>query len=163
LHSRTRQETQDEGVVSIDQPGNFRKPNLVPLDKFKTQNLLRCVDFCDIIDKFPDKSIFNFSYEKHTVNKDAMASEIRADPTTGFMDSMPVSGNFRDAFNLFAVVSTNPEKRHPIKWINGRENGDSHSFIAFVKHLITSGWFRHNEVAAPLGDGQCRHSHQWGC
>jgi hypothetical protein len=130
----------------FNHPGNFRKPNLVPLDKFKTENLLRYIDFCDIIDKFPDKSIFNFLDEKHIVNKDAMASKIRADPTTGFMDFIPVSGDFRDAFNLFAVVSANPEKRHPIEWIIGRENGDSHCFVAFIKHLITSGWFRHDEV-----------------
>jgi hypothetical protein len=48
--------------------------------------------------------------------------------------------------NLFAVVSVNPEKLHRIEWIIGRENGDSHCFVAFVKHLIPSGWFRHDEV-----------------
>jgi hypothetical protein len=130
----------------FNHPDNFRKPNLVPLDKFKTENLLRCIDFCDIIDKFPNKSIFNFLDEKRIVNKDAMASGIRADPTTAFMDFMPVSGDFHDAFNLFAVVSANPEKRHPIEWITGRENGDSHCFVPFMKHLITSGWFSHDEV-----------------
>jgi hypothetical protein len=48
----------------FNRPGNFRKPNLVPLDKFKAENLLRHIDFCHIIDKFPHKSIFNFLDEK---------------------------------------------------------------------------------------------------
>jgi hypothetical protein len=130
----------------FNHPGNFRKPNLVPLDKFRTENLVRYLDFCDIIDKFPDKTILNFLDEKHIVNKDALPKKIRADPTTGFMDFIPVSGDFRDAFNLFAVVSANPDKPHPIEWSIGRENGDSHCFVAFIKHLIQSGWLRHNEV-----------------
>ena len=127
-------------------PSSFRKPNLVPLDKFKTGNLLRYIDFCKIIDKFPDKTVLNFLDEKHIVNKDALPSKIRADPLTGFMAYIPVSGDFRDAFNLFAIVSANPDKPHPIEWIIGRENGDSHCFVAFIKHLIRNGWFRHHEV-----------------
>ena len=62
------------------------------------------------------------------------------------MDYIPVSGDFRDAFNLFAIVSANPDKIHPIEWIIGRENEDSHCFVAFIKHLIRSGWFRHHKV-----------------
>jgi hypothetical protein len=76
-------------------PGNFRKPNLVPLDKFRTENILRYIDFCAIMDKFPDKTIVNFLDEKHIVNFEALPSKIRADPVTGFMDFIPVSGDFR--------------------------------------------------------------------
>jgi hypothetical protein len=130
----------------FDHPGTFRKPNLVPLDKFRTENLVRCYDFCGIIDKHPDKTVFNFLDEKQIVNKDALPSKIRADPTNGFMDFIPVSGDFRDAFNLFAAVSANPDKPHPVEWTIGRENGDSHSFVAFMCHLITTGFIRHNEV-----------------
>ena len=62
------------------------------------------------------------------------------------MDFTPVSGDFRDAFNLFAIVSANPHECHPIAWTIGRENGDLHSFVAFTKHLICSGWFGHDEI-----------------
>jgi hypothetical protein len=106
----------------FNHPGNFRKPNHVPLDKFKTKNLLPCIDFCDIIDKFPDKSIFNFLDEKHIVNKDAMASaKIRADPTTGFMDFTPVSG---DLFRFEIAVSSSFDDDNLANWaLPNRENG----------------------------------------
>ena len=65
---------------------------------------------------------------------------------TGFMDFIPVSGDFRDAFNLFAIVSASLNKHHPIEWIIGRENCDSQCFVAFIKHLSRSGWFRQDKV-----------------
>jgi len=92
----------------FNDPGTFRKPNLVPPDKFKTKNLLRCIDFCKITDNFPDKTVLNFLDEKHIVNKEAMPSKIHADLTTGIMDFMPVSGDFHDAFNLFANRFSEP-------------------------------------------------------
>ena len=81
-------------------PGSFRKPNIVPLDRFNTGNLLRYIDFCNVIDKFPDKTVLNFLDEKNIVNKDALPSKIRADPLTGFMHFIPISGDLHDAFNL---------------------------------------------------------------
>jgi transposase len=133
----------------FDHPGTSRKPNLVPLDKFRSKNLVQHFDFCAIIDEHPDKTVFNFSDEKQVVNKDALPCKIRACPTNGFMDFIPVSsGDFRDAFNLFTAVSANPDKPHPVAWMIGQENGDSHSFVAFVNHLIVSGFIRHGKVVA---------------
>jgi hypothetical protein len=57
-----------------------------------------------------------------------------------------VSGDFRDAFNLLAAASANPDKPHPVEWTIGQENGDSHGFVAFMNHLIVTGFIRHNEV-----------------
>jgi hypothetical protein len=98
-----------------------------------------------VIDKHPDKTIFNFSDEKEVVNKDALPSKICADPTNGFMDLVPVSGDFHDAFNLFPAVSANPDKPHPVAWTIGQKIGDPRSFVAFVNHSIVSGFVRCND------------------
>ena len=70
------------------------------------------------------------------------------------MDFTPVSGDFRDAFNHFAIFSANSHEPHPI----GRENGDSHSFVAFAKHLIRSGWFGHDDEVLAMDKNAAIHA-----
>jgi hypothetical protein len=42
-------------------------------------------------------------------------SKVHTDPAlTGYIDNIPVSGDFRDAYNLMAVITGNPAKTHPI-------------------------------------------------
>jgi hypothetical protein len=64
-----------------------------------------------IMDMFPDYSKWNFLDEKHIVNGDTIPKKVCADPLTGYVDAIPVSGNFWDAHNIFAVVrQSNQEK-----------------------------------------------------
>jgi hypothetical protein len=84
--------------------------------------------------------------EKHIVNSDAAPNKVRANPLTGYIDNIPVSGDFRDAYNLMAVITGNPAKTHPIVYSIGRDNGDAMAFLVFVTSLIDAGFFEHNEV-----------------
>jgi hypothetical protein len=52
----------------------------------------------------------NFLDGKHIVNGDTLLKMVCADPLTGYVDAIPVSGDFRDAHNVFAVVSGSPTK-----------------------------------------------------
>ena len=52
--------------------GRFRKPNLIPLDKWKPENLARFARFNQIISGFPDHRKFHFLDEKHICNKDVV-------------------------------------------------------------------------------------------
>jgi hypothetical protein len=87
----------------FDFSGRFCKPNLVPKDKFRPENLLRCMEFRLIFEQLPDHSKFHWLDEKHIVNKDVEATKVRADPRTGCIPCIYVNGDFRDACNLFAI------------------------------------------------------------
>ena len=95
---------------------------------------------------FSDHMIWNFLDEKHLVNRDTLPDRVRADPLTGRVPAVPVSGDFREAYNLFAVISANPEKPYPIEYLLGKQNGNAVSFVALVEYLLVVRLFRHNEI-----------------
>ena len=126
--------------------GNLRKPNLVPLDKFRPLNILRYADFMATIKQFDDHTIFNWIDEKHIVNKDTLPKRVRADPITGRVDCIPVSGDFREAYNLIGCISANPNKPCPVYHTIGKNNGTAEAFTDFVNEMIINGFLRHGEV-----------------
>ena len=74
--------------------GTFKVPNLVPIDKWMMRNATRVMAFRATMDMFPDHSKWNFLDEKHIVNGDTLPKKVRADPLTGYVDAIPVSGDF---------------------------------------------------------------------
>jgi transposase len=95
---------------------------------------------------FEDHSPWNFLDEKHVVNKDTLPNRVRVCPLTGQVPAIPVSGDFREAYNLFAIISTNPHKPYPVDYMIGRENGNAASFVAFIEYLIWTRFFAHDEI-----------------
>jgi hypothetical protein len=126
--------------------GRFKKPNLVPLDKFKDGNIIKYHDYVEKMAILPDKTKFHFLDEKHLVNKDVLPNKTRADPQTGYMDAILVSGDFREAYNLLAIISANPKKGSPVHYVIGKENGNATSFTAYIMELISCRWFEHGDV-----------------
>jgi transposase len=126
--------------------GKYRKPNLIPLDKFRPENVLKYAQYRLMVSLFQDHSLWNFLDEKHLVNKDTLPNRVRACPLTGRVPAIPVSGDFREAYNLFAIISNNPDKPHPIDYMIGRENGNAASFVAFIEYLLGTRFFLHDEI-----------------
>jgi hypothetical protein len=62
------------------------------------------------------------------------------------MDAILVSGDFREAYNPLAIISSNPTKPLSIHYVIGKENGNSASFAAYIMELISSRWFEHGDV-----------------
>ena len=65
----------------FDHKGSFRKPNLVPLDKFKQENVIRFVEYKLKCKLMFDHSRFCFIDEKHLVNKDSVPKNCGAVPS----------------------------------------------------------------------------------
>ena len=152
----------------FDYAGTFKKPNLVPIDKWMFRNAQRVMAYRAIMDLFPDHSRWNFLDEKHIVNGDTLPKKVRADPLTGYVDAIPVSGDFRNAHNIFAVVSANPDKLSSIAYHITKENGTATQFVAFIKMLIITGYFFHNEILVmdnarihTAGEAQCVEYYLW--
>jgi hypothetical protein len=93
-----------------------------------------------------DHTKWNFLDEKHICNKDAIPEKGRADPLTGYVDFIPVTGDFRESYNIFAVISGNPLKPRPIQYRIDLENGNAETFMCFIRAVIISGFFHHEEI-----------------
>jgi transposase len=65
---------------------------------------------------------------------------------TGRVPAIPVSRDFREAYNLFAIIATNPDELYPIDYMIGRENGNAASFVAFIEYLIGTRFFLHDKI-----------------
>jgi hypothetical protein len=126
--------------------GSFRKPNLIPLDKFRPENIVRYLEYRAKIEQLFDHSKYHFCDEKHLVNKDVYSKRARADPLTGYMDCVYVSGDFRATYNLLAITSANPRKAQNMAYSLGVENGDSAAFLLFIEGLIVSKWFEVGDI-----------------
>jgi hypothetical protein len=57
-----------------------------------------------------------FLDKKHIVNKDAIPSKGRADSLNGYVSYIPFTGDFWERYNIFAVISGNPAKCHPVEY-----------------------------------------------
>jgi transposase len=71
---------------------------------------------------------------------------VRTDPLTGQVRCIKVSGNFRFAYNMIAIISPNPDKPSPVHYILGEDNGNAACFTAYIMQLIAMGWFAHGDV-----------------
>jgi hypothetical protein len=87
---------------SFEYAGTYKVPNLVPINKWMMWNATKVMAFHAIIDLFPDHSRWTFFNKKHIVNGDTLPRKVLADPLTGYVDTIPVSGNFRNAHNISA-------------------------------------------------------------
>jgi hypothetical protein len=126
--------------------GLFWKANLIPLDKFKKRNILWFLQYKKKMDLLFDHTKWNFLDKKHIVNKDALPTKGRANPLTGYIDFIPVTGDCSDSYNIFAIISGNPAKPRPVAYRIDKENGTAETFVCFITALIIIGLFLHEEV-----------------
>ena len=131
---------------SFKYKGTFGVPNNVPLDKFKQENILKFYKFQEIMQRIDNKIVLNWLDEKHIINSDCIPKKVRRNPVFGYMPAIMVSGDFREAFNIFACITANPNKKTPIAYNIQKDNGSAISFVSFIKQMIYSGWLQHNEV-----------------
>jgi hypothetical protein len=101
------------------------------LDKFQPQKVLKYAQYRLKVTFFEDHSRWSF------VNKDKLLNCVRACPLTDRVPAIPVRGDFREAYNLFAILLTNPpDKPYPVDYKIRGENGNAASFVVFIKYLI---------------------------
>jgi hypothetical protein len=75
-----------------------------------------------------------------------MMNMVRADPLTGQIRNIGVTGRFHEAYNLMAIISPNPAKPCLTYWVCGEEDGNTALYITFLECLITIKWFNRDDV-----------------
>jgi transposase len=98
------------------------------------------------LEQLPIRTKFHWLDEKHMLNKDVEPTKVRADPLTGYITCIYVNGNFRGSYNLFAIISVNPQKIRLVAYSIGCDNGNTASFLAFVEFLLQNSWFKRGDV-----------------
>jgi hypothetical protein len=127
--------------------GSLRMSSFVPLDKYKPKNIERYYEFLEMIKKLPEHFEFHCIDEKQVINHHCVQERVCACPLTGQVRCIHVTGDFREAYNLIAIISANVTKTCPVYWIVlGEENGNLCSYVAFLKHLIAIRWFKRGGV-----------------
>ena len=115
----------------FEYPADFKKPNVVPLDKWQPINVSQLLEYCYLMDALPMHQMWCFLDEKHIVNTDTIRDKARSDLLTGKMDHIPVSSDFRETYNFMAVVSLNPEKQKNIDYHINKKTNNSATFCQF--------------------------------
>jgi transposase len=126
--------------------GSFLKPNLVPLDKFRQENVIRFIEYKLKCQLMFDHSCFCFIDKKHLLNSDSVPKKLRCCPLSGRMDFIAVSGNFQESYNLIACISGTPLKERLLLYTVGKENGTAAAFVTFCEMMVLSGWLHHDKI-----------------
>jgi hypothetical protein len=100
--------------------GSFRKPNLVPLDKIRQENVIWYIEYKLKCRLLYDHSQFCFLDKKHLVNSDTVKSKQCHSPMTGIVGYISVSGDFSQTYNMIACISGNPLKPQPAIYTIGK-------------------------------------------
>jgi hypothetical protein len=64
----------------------------------------------------------------------------------GYVDYVPVTGDYREVYNIFAIISGNPRKHRPVQYQIDKRNGTVEIFVHFIQVQIISVFFHHKEV-----------------
>ena len=124
--------------------GGFRRPNLVPFDKYRPDNYLKMLDYLEIIERI-DPSRIKFGDEKHLKGQDLYNRKVRRDPITGVIPPTFTNGDFR---NTYAVTGFCGIDRYssPVRYNIHEEKNGADEFALQLEMAIASGFFRPGDV-----------------
>ena len=89
--------------------GTFRKLNMVPIDKFKPQNIQTYADYLNFISSIPPH-LLHFADEKSLKGSELYSRKGGADPETGRVDDLVVNSDFRNSYCIMGMMTINVTK-----------------------------------------------------
>jgi hypothetical protein len=127
--------------------GSMVMPNLVPLDKFRPQNVENLIDYINFIVGERPCNI-KWCDEKNLKGQELFSRKVRRNPLTGQIPSVRTDPDFRNTHNIvgFCGIDT---RTNPI-WYRIQRNADgtnnSDSFFDVVVDAINEGFLRSGDV-----------------
>ena len=125
--------------------GNLLKPNLIPLDKFKPENIVRSHEYLTaLFTLHPEKVVF--VDEKHLRGEELFNQKVRRCVMTGNVPSILTDSDFRIAYSITAFCSINTRKAAPV-WhrIYGGTNS-AEEFRVTCERALRDGFFEPYDV-----------------
>ena len=126
--------------------GGFCRPNLVPFDKFRPENIERALEYLEIISEIAPERI-KFGDEKHLKGDAIFTRKVRHNPITGQVPETMVTSDFCNRYNLTGFCSINPRTTQSAVWCSLNECiNDADQFHLELEYAIHSGFFQGGDV-----------------
>ena len=91
---------------NFEHSGKLVKSSHVPIDKFKPDNILRALEYKEIIQKMDPRRL-KFGDEKHLKGKEIFNRKNRRDPVTGMVENTIVTSDFRNTYTIIGFCGIN--------------------------------------------------------
>ncbi len=86
----------------FDTAANLRKANMVPIDKFKPENIERALEYIHAVLSL-DQSRLKFVDEKSLKGAEIFNRKVRRDPITGEVPSIITDSDFRNTYTIIGL------------------------------------------------------------
>lgn len=125
--------------------GSLVKPNLVPLDKFTTENTIRAYEFVEALRTLNPNRII-FGDEKHLKGEEFWSKKVRRDPITGEVPSIRTGADFRNTYTIIGLCTMNDDKQAAVFYRIRKGTNDSEAFFEAIKTAVNCGYLVEYDV-----------------
>jgi transposase len=124
--------------------GSVRKSNMVPIDKYKPENIARAINYVAEIAQFHPSKL-KFGDEKHLKGAEIFVRGVRRNPITGVVPDTIVDSDFRNTYNLTGFCGIDPRSA-PMSWTIQDGINDSESFSHAIERAVASNFLKRHDV-----------------
>jgi hypothetical protein len=128
----------------FDTPASLRKPNLIPIDKFKPENIERAVDYIHCILAL-DQRRLKFVDEKSLKGAEIFNRKVRRDPITKEVQPIYTDPDFRNTYTIIGFCGVDTSTAAFFFNINQFTN-DSEAFSIAVEEAISVGFLKRGDI-----------------
>jgi hypothetical protein len=129
---------------AFDIKGGLRKPDLVPMDKFKPENIARTYDYIYRISQV-DPVRLKFTDEKHLKGRELYNKKVRRCLLTGRVEAIPVDSDWRNTYNIVGFCGID-ERPCPMDFYVTDGTNDSLAFSMALEQTIMKGFLRRGDI-----------------
>jgi hypothetical protein len=118
--------------------GTLFKPNKIPYDKFRPQNLAKADEYLCFLSLFYREKI-KFCDHKHFKTETLYNCKARKDPLTGLVPPVLTYSDFCNTYSIFDITSIDI-RTTPLRWEIRQGNNDAEVFFQQIMNAIIAGF-----------------------
>ena len=124
--------------------GSLRKPDMIPRDKFKPDNVMKWFEYAAMIKEIDPRRL-KFGDEKLLKGAEVYCRKGRRNVLTGETPTFMVNGDFRNTYSIVGFCGID-KKTPPVSFLMHDAKNDAASFFDALLQAISEGFFRPNDV-----------------
>ena len=144
--------------------GGLRKSNLVPLDKFRPQNISYAEDYLKILSNLNPARV-KFGDEKSLKGSELFARLNRVHPVSGYIPPVYTTSDFRNTYAITGLCGIDPYAP-PVFWCIHDGKNDALAFSKVLESALAQKWLVRGDIlvldnAKIHGFGENRNIEEW--
>jgi hypothetical protein len=128
----------------FDTAANLRKANMVPIDKFKPENIERALEYIHAVLSL-DQSRLKFVDEKSLKGAEIFNHKVQRDPITGEVPSIITDSDFRNTYTIIGLCGVDTSAP-PFFFNLNQFTNDSEAFSIAVEEAIIAGFLKSGDI-----------------